>query len=144
MSHNSQDNPLQCSECNGDVIVSHGEYVCKNCGLVVMQEFVTPSYQYPNQQSDKQHRKKTAEMGERLSIVDGLGSYIDYPRSNYFSDIRGSKVNLSNQSLYKRLKYQYSLRSRRFNSETEYRVLRILNRVISILQLSNEIKENKQ
>ena len=43
--------------------------------------------------------------------------------------------------MYKRLKYHYSLRSRRFNSETEYRILRILNRVISILQLSSEIKE---
>ncbi|MHA1713134.1 MAG: hypothetical protein ACTSW4_03705 [Candidatus Ranarchaeia archaeon] len=141
MSKNSLDNELRCSECNGEPILLDGYYVCRECGLVMMPEYVMPVYQLNKRPKLQGQGKMYSALGARLSIVDGLGSYIDYPRSRYFCDIHGDALDKREQSVFKRLKYHHAMRSRRANLETEYRIFKILNRVVSIIGLSNEIKE---
>ena len=141
MPTNSLDNALKCSECNGTPILLDGQYVCRKCGLVIMPEFVVPTYQIQKDPKIKGSATAYSSYGERLASVDGLGSFIDYPRSRFFNDIHGSSLKEYDQSLFKRLKYQHATRSRRANVETDYRIFKILNRVISLLGLSNDIKD---
>jgi transcription initiation factor TFIIIB Brf1 subunit/transcription initiation factor TFIIB len=79
-------------------------------------------------------------LGNRPNIVDGLGSYIDHPKSSYFYDTRGKTLKADNQAQFSRLKNRYSLETRIAERETDYRVLRLLNRVVDILRLSNDIR----
>jgi transcription initiation factor TFIIIB Brf1 subunit/transcription initiation factor TFIIB len=116
-----------------------GEYVCTICGLVLSKHFVPPSYKInPNNDLDSRNNgRHFVALGDRLNIVDGLGSYMGFQFSSYFHDKNGAPLSSKKQALYKRLKYRYDLRARIDKKETNYRTLMIFNRVCTILEPLN-------
>ncbi|MHA1754117.1 MAG: hypothetical protein ACTSYR_01195 [Candidatus Odinarchaeia archaeon] len=127
----------ECPECSGRIIENVGEYVCSSCGLVVDQVYEPLRSDYPYEGE----KSKTA-LGNRLHIVDGLGSYIDYLNANCFYDTKGSPLSARKQNFYRRLKYRYNLYGRVKDQQTDYRIFRILNRISSKLNLSNHIRDS--
>ena len=95
--------------------------------------------------SDSQSRfnssKHYVALGERVNVVDGMGSYIDYQFSNFFVDKNGHPISGKNQSLFKRLKYKHNSRAKLGKKETNYRALNTLNRVASKLELQDNIRD---
>lgn len=81
-----------------------------------------------------------SSVGERLHIVDSLGSYIDYHNKSYFYDSQGEPLSSNRQALFRRLKYHYDLKARTQNKETDYNALRVLNRVSALLRLSENVR----
>jgi transcription initiation factor TFIIIB Brf1 subunit/transcription initiation factor TFIIB len=81
-----------------------------------------------------------SSVGERLHIVDSLGSYIDYHNKAYFYDSQGEPLSSNRQALFRRLKYHYDLKSRTEKKETDYNALRVLNRVSALLRLSGNVR----
>ncbi len=131
--------------CTHETILDpvRGEYVCIECGLVLSKEFVSPSYKI-NPIVDNGRRNSSSHfvaLGDRLNIVDGLGSYMGYQFSSYFHDRNGTPLPSKKQALFKRLKYRYDLRARIAKQETDYRTLMTLNRVCALLDsISTNIK----
>lgn len=137
----------ECINENHEIILDsvRGEYVCVNCGLVLSQEFVPPSYKI-NPHNDSGHRNSASHyvaLGDRLNIVDGLGSYMGYQFSSYFYDKNGNPLSSKKQVLFKRLKYRYDLRARIAKQETNYRTLMTLNRVCTLLESINQNIKNR-
>ncbi|NVM01092.1 MAG: hypothetical protein HWN67_02040 [Candidatus Helarchaeota archaeon] len=132
-------------ECkHNDVILdfSRGEYICSNCGLVMSQQYVPPTYKMNPIINDKisNTSRHYISLGDRLHIIDGLGSFIDYEHSSFFSDSQGIPLSAKSQALFKRLKY-YDLRARIAKRETDYRALKTLNQVIPKLNLNSKIRD---
>jgi transcription initiation factor TFIIIB Brf1 subunit/transcription initiation factor TFIIB len=125
-----------CPECNGHVVISNGEYVCSSCGLVTDQ-FYEPALSA----LDTENKKSKGALGQRLHIVDGLGSYIDYHNTRKMRDNNGSILPLRKQVLFKRLKFRYNLYGRIKNHQTDYRIFRILNLIAARLQLPHHIRD---
>lgn len=125
-----------CPECNGHVVVSTGDYVCSSCGLVIEKYF-----QHPLEALDTNNPKSGGYLGERLHIIDGLGSYIDYHKSSKFSPLRGSRIPESRQILFRRLKKSHDIYGRFVNHQTEYRIFRILNQISSNLNLPSHVRD---
>jgi len=132
-------NEIKCTQCNGSVVIHQGHYVCSNCGLVLMPEYVPPPYLINPPSGKPFYGRAFVSLGSRPNIVDGLGSYIGYPKAPVFFDTRGNSLTSSTQNQFNRLKQRYSLQTRISTRETDYRVLRILNRVVDLLGLSNNI-----
>ncbi|MFB0560456.1 MAG: hypothetical protein ACETWM_04355 [Candidatus Lokiarchaeia archaeon] len=76
-----------------------------------------------------------------MHIVDGMGSYIDFQRTPFFYDGQGTPLSSNKQALYRKLKFRYSLRLRIDKRESDYRALKSLNHVTSILQISDSIRD---
>ena len=132
------------AECEHQPILDEikGDYICSKCGLVIERHYVVSKYQMnDNLESDMNNNSRFMSLGTRLNMVDGLGSFIGFQHANKFRDKYGKILSGSNQTLFKRLKYRYDLRARINNNETDYRILNILNRIISILNLSNNIRD---
>jgi len=129
---------IDCSACNHEIILDsiRGENICGKCGLVISKEYVPPSYKInPYDTTDNRNSSSLyVALGERLNIVDGLGSYMGFQFSTYFHDTNGNPLNSKKQMLFKRLKYRYDLRARIDKQETNYRTLMTLNRVCTILE----------
>ncbi|MHA1595282.1 MAG: TFIIB-type zinc ribbon-containing protein [Candidatus Baldrarchaeia archaeon] len=133
---------MKCPECNGDVVLHNGEYVCSKCGLVVDQEFLSPIIEFHTNDIDSPAvSKQYASLGERHHIVDGIGSYIDYYESYVFKDSRGTVLNKDKQSLFRRLKFLYDSKYKIFRNETPYRALRTLNHACANLQVPVHIRD---
>ena len=66
-----------CYDCGGYMIVSNGHHVCTECGLVQSREYKSP-------EGVSSPRTGTG-IRNRMHIVDGLGSYMGYPREKVFS-----------------------------------------------------------
>ncbi|TFG04168.1 MAG: hypothetical protein EU536_05095 [Promethearchaeota archaeon] len=135
------------TRCDHTVILDHlrGEYICTECGLVISREFVPPSYKI-NPSTETDHRNSGTHfvaLGDRLNIVDGLGSYMGYQFSTFFVDKNGNPLSSKKQTLFKRLKYRYDLRARIDKQETDYRSLMVLNRVCSMLPSINQNIKNR-
>ncbi|MHA2290069.1 MAG: hypothetical protein ACXABG_14890 [Promethearchaeota archaeon] len=129
-----------CIECNGKVILHQGIHVCKNCGLEVTPEYLPPLYKINPSKDQPSIERHYVALGDRIDTVDGMGSYIGFPRSAFFYDTRGRPLTSKIQNKYKRLKYKYDRTLRISKRETDYRVLKLINRVTNHLQLSNEVK----
>jgi len=135
---NELENQSQNSNiCTHEIILDpvRGEYICIECGLVLSKEYVAPSYKI-NPTADTGRRNSSSHfvaLGDRLNIVDGLGSYMDFQFSSFFHDKNGAPLSSRNQALFKRLKYRYDLRARIDKQETDYRTLMTLNRVCALL-----------
>jgi transcription initiation factor TFIIIB Brf1 subunit/transcription initiation factor TFIIB len=132
----------KCSECHGDIVLENGEYVCSVCGLIVYPQLVESEYSvsqstiYNLGNAERTH----SSLGERLHIVDSLGSYIDYHNKAYFYDSQGEPLSSDRQALFRRLKYHYDLKARTQKKETDYNALRVLNRVSALLRLSENVR----
>ncbi|MHA1314446.1 MAG: hypothetical protein ACTSSI_00105 [Candidatus Helarchaeota archaeon] len=119
-----------------------GEYTCSKCGLVLSTLYISPSYQLNENNFDTSNSSRNyVALGDRVNIVDGLGSFIDYQYSSYFLDKKGLPVSAHYQTLFKRLKYRYDLRARICNRETHYRALKTLNKIVSFLNLNDKIRD---
>ncbi|MHA1238231.1 MAG: hypothetical protein ACTSSJ_03155 [Candidatus Odinarchaeia archaeon] len=133
---------FKCPECAGTVILHSGEYVCSNCGLVIEPHMVAPNYVlHEKNEIINSTSKPYVSLGNRLHIVDGLGSYIDYPYTNIFKDKNGALLNSKKQRIFRKLKYIYSLQTRIYKRQTDYRVLRTLNRVSTLLNLPENVRD---
>ena len=117
--------------------------MCSKCGLVTDKQYVNSSYQMLDYDSQSRFNssKHYVALGERVNVVDGMGSYIDYQFSNFFIDKNGHPISGKNQSLFKRLKYKHNTRAKLGNKETNYRALNTLNRVASKLELRDNIRD---
>jgi len=138
---------MECVDNNHEIILDsfRGEYVCIKCGLVLSKEFVPPSYKINPQDSVEQSNsgRHFVALGDRLNIVDGLGSYMGFQFSSYFHDKNGLPLSSKKQALFKRLKYRYDLRARIDKQETDYRTLMTLNRICAILEPINVNIKNR-
>jgi len=138
---------IECVDSNHEIILdpTRGEYVCVRCGLVLSKEFVSPSYKINPQDSVEQSNsgRHFVALGDRLNIVDGLGSYMGFQFSSYFHDKNGTPLSSKKQALFKRLKYRYDLRARIDKQETDYRTLMTLNRICSMLEPINANIKNR-
>ena len=126
-----------CPECGGHVVITTGEYVCSICGLVLDKLF-----QQPLEALDNTNPKSSGALGERLHIVDGLGSYIDYHNSPRLSDLKLLRVSERRRNLLRRLKNTHNLYVRYTNHQTEYRIFRILNQITGLLSLPAYVRDN--
>ncbi|MGV9104122.1 MAG: hypothetical protein ACOC38_09325 [Promethearchaeia archaeon] len=130
-----------CPDCSGALGTSEGYIVCLNCGLVVSRKYVSPSYQMGQQKSDDSpDAAMYVSLGNRMHIVDGLGSYIGFHRNKYFRDSKGSALPGKLQKKFHRLKSVYSTRIRIGDDEAKYRALRTLNRVSKLLMINEQVR----
>jgi transcription initiation factor TFIIIB Brf1 subunit/transcription initiation factor TFIIB len=136
------DHSEKCAECNGEIVLENGEYVCSSCGLIVSPQLAESECdinKYPIDSLGNAEMSHSS-LGERLHIVDSLGSYIDYHNKAYFCDSQGEPLSSNRQALFRRLKYHYDLKSRTEKRETDYNALRVLNRVSALLRLSENVR----
>ncbi|MEX2706248.1 MAG: hypothetical protein Q6352_013495 [Candidatus Freyrarchaeum guaymaensis] len=132
---------MLCPECSGTLVLHSGEYVCGNCGLVVSKQYLPPVFKIGAENSANTHHNQYIALGNRMHIVDGMGSYIDFQRTPFFYDGQGAPLSSDKQALYRKLKFRYSLRLRIGRKESDYRALRSLNHVASMLQISDSIRD---
>jgi len=131
-----------CPDCSGFLITSQGHIVCGECGLVLSREYVLPTYQMghrPNANSPD--ASVYVSLGNRMHIVDGLGSYIGFHKDRYFQDAQGQALSGRMQKKFKRLKTIYSTRIRIGKNEAKYRALRTLNHVVKLLMLNEQVRD---
>ncbi len=131
-----------CPECSGSIVTSNGHLVCSECGTVISREFVLPTYQMGETQGhDTPDATVYGSLGNRMHIVDGLGSYIGYHKDRYFRDAQGQSLSGRLQKRYRRLKMVYSARVRIGKDEAKYRALRTLNHVSKLLMLNEQVRD---
>jgi transcription initiation factor TFIIIB Brf1 subunit/transcription initiation factor TFIIB len=80
-------------------------------------------------------------LGNRIHIVDGLGSYIGFHKDRYFQDSQGHALSGRSQKKFKRLKTIYSTRIRIGKNEAKYRALRTLNHVSKLLMINEQVRD---
>jgi transcription initiation factor TFIIIB Brf1 subunit/transcription initiation factor TFIIB len=80
-------------------------------------------------------------LGNRMHIVDGLGSYIGFHKDRYFQDSQGQALSGRSQKKFKRLKTIYSTRIRIGKNEAKYRALRTLNHVSKLLMINEQVRD---
>ncbi len=137
-----QNSSWSCPDCSGLLVVNQGYIVCVKCGLVVSREYVLPTYQMGEERStNKPEATVYVSLGNRMHIVDGLGSYIGFHKERYFQDAQGHTLSARSQKKFKRLKTIYSTRIRIGRNEAKYRALRTLNHVSKLLMLSEQVRD---
>jgi transcription initiation factor TFIIIB Brf1 subunit/transcription initiation factor TFIIB len=116
--------------------------VCAECGLVICREYVFPTYQMGEERyGDTPDASVYVSLGNRMHIVDGLGSYIGFHKDKYFQDAHGQALSARMQKKFKRLKIIYSTRIRIGKNEAKYRALRTLNHVSKLLMLNEQVRD---
>jgi transcription initiation factor TFIIIB Brf1 subunit/transcription initiation factor TFIIB len=131
-----------CPDCNGVLSTSHGHIVCSECGLVILREYVPSKHQKREGQQEGSHEAiVNVSLGNRMHIVDGLGSYIGHHKDRYFRDADGEALSGEAQKRFKKLKTVYSTRTRIGKNEAKYRALRALNHVSKLLMLSEHVRD---
>ena len=135
------DKRIKCPECNGEIIKSMGQYVCRNCGLVIDLEIVSNDYLLNNSNDLNNKYTQSVSLGERPNIIDGLGSYIGHYNEHFFSDSRGKRIPPKLQKNFSKLKRIYDIQSRYRKKETRYRALRTLNQVAKMLMVSTQVRD---
>jgi transcription initiation factor TFIIIB Brf1 subunit/transcription initiation factor TFIIB len=130
---------MECKHENQFSDEVRGDLVCKDCGEVVSRLYTQSIYKI-NPEDDSKIGRQFVALGDRLNIVDGLGSYMGFQFSNYFHDKNGVPLSAKKQSLFRRLKYRYDLRARIAKHETAFRTLTELNRILNMLQLGQDMK----
>lgn len=134
--------PQSCPDCDGFLVTSRGHIVCGECGLVISREYVLPTYQMGEKPQDNSPETAVyVSLGNRMHIVDGLGSYIGFHKDKYFQDANGQALSGRTQKKFKRLKTIYSTRIRIGKNEAKYRALRTLNHVSKLLMLNEQVRD---
>ena len=135
-------NSESCPDCDGFLVTSQGHIVCAECGLVISREYVLPTYQMGERPSgDSPDASMYVSLGNRMHIVDGLGSYIGFHKDRYFQDAQGQALSGRMQKKFKRLKIIYSTRIRIGKNEAKYRALRTLNHVSKLLMINEQVRD---
>ena len=135
-------NSKSCPDCDGFLVTSQGHIVCAECGLVLSREYVLPTYQMGERPSgDSPDASMYVSLGNRMHIVDGLGSYIGFHKDRYFQDAQGHALSGRMQKKFKRLKTIYSTRIRIGKNEAKYRALRTLNHVSKLLMINEQVRD---
>ena len=138
---NQLENDQFCPECNGIIIKNLHENVCAECGLIIDDLQLMDSYQYNEiKNTDLSAGDQFVSIGKTIDNVCTLGSHIGYYSSNSFFDHRHIILSSKQQKKFRKLKKQYSLPIKIKNHETDYRILRILNRITMYLKLSDNVK----
>ncbi len=131
-----------CPDCSGTVLTSNGYVVCVECGLTTSREYVSPTYQMGEEQNaGTPNASVYGSLGNRLHIVDGLGSYIGFHKDRYFRDAQGNALRGNMQKKFTRLKSIYSTRIRIGKDEAKYRALRTLNHVSKLLMITEQVRD---
>jgi transcription initiation factor TFIIIB Brf1 subunit/transcription initiation factor TFIIB len=103
---------------------------------------VSPTYQMGEKVSESAPDASVyVSLGNRMHIVDGLGSYIGFHKDRYFQDAQGQTLTARSQKKFKRLKMIYSTRIRIGRNEAKYRALRTLNHVSKLLMLNEQVRD---
>ncbi|MFX0054687.1 MAG: hypothetical protein ACFFAX_00850 [Promethearchaeota archaeon] len=137
-----QNSSWSCPDCSGLITANQGYIVCVECGLVISREYVSPTYQMGEKVSDGAPDASVyVSLGNRMHIVDGLGSYIGFHKDRYFQDAQGQTLTARSQKKFKRLKMIYSTRIRIGRNEAKYRALRTLNHVSKLLMLNEQVRD---
>ncbi len=135
-------NSKSCPDCSGFLVTSQGHIVCAECGLVLSREYVLPTYQMgARPKGDSPDASMYVSLGNRIHIVDGLGSYIGFHKDRYFQDSQGHALSGRSQKKFKRLKTIYSTRIRIGKNEAKYRALRTLNHVSKLLMINEQVRD---
>jgi len=131
----------KCPECKGQVIQRRFEKVCKECGLVISDLKFEKSYQF-NETRDSEFKSSDqfVSIGKTVDSVTTLGSNIGYFKSNVFYDYRRRLIDFRKQKLFRKLKKYYFLPSKIKNQETDYRILKVLDKIVNHLDLSQQVK----
>ncbi|MCK4369820.1 MAG: transcription initiation factor IIB family protein [Candidatus Lokiarchaeota archaeon] len=132
----------KCPECGGKTILNSFEKICKECGLVINNLYRESSFIFHDLKNKNSLSKQYVALGERTDFIGGLGSFIDYEKSNYLKDKSGKLLPPSEQKLFRRLKKNYAQFLRIKNHETEYRIFNILNKISLYLNLNKNIRNN--
>jgi len=131
-----------CPDCRGRLLHSQGYIVCSECGIAISRKYVDPTYQMGEpKRGDAPDATMYVSLGNRMHIVDGLGSYIGFHKDWYFRDANGHSLSAASQKRFKRLKSIYSTQVRIGTSEAKYRALRTLNHVSKLLMLNEQVRD---
>ncbi|MHA1881689.1 MAG: hypothetical protein ACTSUO_01420 [Candidatus Thorarchaeota archaeon] len=131
-----------CPDCSGTVLATNGYVVCVECGLTTSREYVAPTYQMGEEQNASTPDASVyGSLGNRMHIVDGLGSYIGFHKDRYFRDAQGNALRGHMQKQFTRLKSIYSTRVRIGKDEAKYRALRTLNHVSKLLMITGQVRD---
>ncbi len=131
-----------CPDCRGRLLHSQGYIVCSECGIAISRKYVNPTYQMGEpKRGDAPDATMYVSLGNRMHIVDGLGSYIGFHKDWYFRDVNGRSLSAASQKRFKRLKSRYSTQVRIGTSEAKYRALRTLNHVSKLLMLNEQVRD---
>ena len=131
-----------CPDCRGRLLHSQGYIVCSECGIALSRKYVDPTYQMGEpKRGDAPDATMYVSLGNRMHIVDGLGSYIGFHKDWYFRDANGHSLSAVSQKRFKRLKSIYSTQVRIGTSEAKYRALRTLNHVSKLLMLNEQVRD---
>ncbi len=133
----NQGNP-PCDECGSPTSQYQGVYVCEACGLEGDKAFVTPEFIISINTAQGDLGRQFVSTGERVDMVDGLGSFIGF---NYSVIKRDGQNNLlPNETKYhfNKLKRLFNFRARIKGRESEYRTLKSLRRACSNLQVTEQ------
>jgi transcription initiation factor TFIIIB Brf1 subunit/transcription initiation factor TFIIB len=143
MINNQKKNPIKedCPECKGLIILNGHEKVCEICGLVISSMQLIDSYQFndPNN-SEFSSGDQFVSIGNTVDNVCLLGSHIDFYSSRLFFDYKRQVISSKQQNKFKKLKMYYSLPLKIKNHETDYRIMKILNKITLYLKLAEVVK----
>ena len=73
--------------------------------------------------------------GERLHMVDGLGSFIDFYGTQRLRDAQGNLLSRTMEQTFLRLKRINDIQVHTIGRESDYRALRVLNSMSNLLQV---------
>ena len=130
-----------CTECGGSIVSNGFEKTCGDCGLVYSSfsfEENIPSLMTPNKNGIVPHYS----IGKQITYASDQGSDIGYNNRSILRDIKNQPLKPEVQKKYKRLIRFYDKPTKIKFNETEARILSILNRVASYLQLKKNVVDN--
>lgn len=127
-----------CEECGGPVINADTGYTCSQCGLINQLCYESPLLKISAK--DNKEYGVFNYFGDREHIIDGMGSFIDYYGSTRITDGNKRRLSQSSEKMFLRLKRINDQQLHTINRESDYRALRILNRMTSLFRLTKQIR----
>ncbi len=131
----------RCDECDGRIIEQNGLCICQSCGLVHAPVIENSSFQLGTVTSKEQRKKQQyTSVNNQLSVVSSLGSSIGAVEEYIFRDAQGSLIDDHSQAKFRKLKNFYHISSAVKGKETDYRTLKIMDKVFSCLKIKNNTR----
>lgn len=127
-----------CTECGGKIILHNGEYKCSECGLVYGIEVKCVTTW---NRKTKTNKRITYDAVNPLLSKTALGSYIGLYNQKHFYDSLGNLLPGRQQKKFQRLKFIYETTLMGNIKKSEDKPILILNRVISLLGITKEIRD---
>jgi len=124
-----------CTECGGKIIQTcHGELTCSRCGLVY------ESLSMPSIRTSKLFLETSLEPPIQV-IFSPLGSYIGRKGESLLKDSQGRVLPLKTQMLFKRLRALQDIDPYTRQTALRHKALRILNKVVNLLNIDQRIRD---